>query len=123
MGKRRIRCLRSLGFTDITGVDCREDRRQEVQSTASIRTVDRIDAGMLAGVDAVIISTPPDHHMEYLRAAVKAGKPAFVEASVIDSGLAELDSLARQRKIVIAPSCTLRFHPAIQHIVSLVEGG
>jgi len=123
MGKRRIRCLKALGFSDITGVDFREDRRRDAEAAASIRTAERVDSSLLAAADAVIISTPPDHHIEYLRAAVEAGKPAFVEASVIDNGLAEVDSLARRKGIVVAPSCTLRFHPAVQQIASLVASG
>jgi predicted dehydrogenase len=123
MGKRRIRCLAALGFSDIVGVDFREDRRRDAEAAASIRTAERMDASLLAGTDAVIISTPPDHHIEYLRAAIEAGKPAFVEASVIDNGLAEVDSVARQKGIVVAPSCTLRFHPAVQQIESLVTSG
>ena len=123
MGKRRIRCLRALGFSDIIGIDFREDRRRDAEAASAIRTAERVDADLLAEADAVIISTPPDHHIEYLRAAVDAGKPAFVEASVIDKGLAEVDSLARRMGVVVAPSCTLRFHPAVQQIASLVEGG
>ena len=31
MGKRRIRCLKALGYTDITGYDTRQDRREETR--------------------------------------------------------------------------------------------
>ena len=37
MGKRRIRCLQALGFQDIVGVDVREDRRQEAQTSYGIQ--------------------------------------------------------------------------------------
>lgn len=123
MGKRRIRCLRTLGFTDITGADLREDRRQEAERLHSIRTLSQVDATTLASVDAVIISTPPNHHAEYLRAAVEAGKHVFVEASVVAAGLSELDALARKKGVIVAPSCTLRFHPAVKQVASLVASG
>jgi predicted dehydrogenase len=123
MGKRRIRCLRTLGFMDIAGVDPRDDRRREVEGLHSIRTLPKVDAEALAGADAVIISTPPNHHLEYLKAAVEAGKHAFVEASVIDTGLSELDAAAKKKKLVVAPSCTLRFHPAVKQVASLIAGG
>jgi predicted dehydrogenase len=123
MGKRRIRCLKTLGFTDITGVDLREDRRQEVERLHSIPTLSRVDQQALANADAVIISTPPNHHAEYLKAAVEAGKHVFVEASVVDAGLSDLDALARKKGVIVAPSCTLRFHPAVKQVASLVAGG
>lgn len=123
MGKRRIRCLQALGHVDIAGVDLREDRREEAERLYSIRTFPRVDAERLAGADVVIVSTPPNHHAEYLKAAVEAGKHVFVEASVIDTGLSDLDALARKKGVIVAPSCTLRFHPAVKQVASLVAGG
>ena len=123
MGKRRIRCLKALGFADITGADLREDRRQEVERLHSIKTLSRVDAESLASVDAVIISTPPNHHLEYLKAAVGAGKHVFVEASVVAAGLSDIDALARGKGVIVAPSCTLRFHPAVKQVAGLVTGG
>ncbi len=123
MGKRRIRCLQTLGFQDIAGVDLREDRRREVERLHSIRTLSGVDPKFLAGVDAVIVSTPPNHHAEYLKASVEAGKHVFVEASVVDAGLSDLDALARKKRVIVAPSCTLRFHPAVKQVAQLVTGG
>lgn len=123
MGKRRIRCLQTLGFADITGIDLREDRRGETERLHSIRTLSRVDSECLAAADAVIISTPPNHHLEYLTAAVEAGKHVFVEASVTDTGLSDLDALARRKGVIVAPSCTLRFHPAVKQVALLVTSG
>lgn len=123
MGKRRIRCLKTLGYADITGADLREDRRQEVERLHSIRTLSRVDAESLASADAVIISTPPNHHLEYLKAAVEAGKHVFVEASVVVAGLSDVDASARKNGVIVAPSCTLRFHPAVKQLALLVGGG
>ena len=123
MGKRRIRCLQTLGHADITGVDPREDRREEAERLYSVRTLSRVDAESLAATDAVIVSTPPDHHAEYLKAAVEAAKHVFVEASVVAAGLSDLDALARKKGVIVAPSCTLRFHPAVKQVASLVGGG
>jgi predicted dehydrogenase len=123
MGKRRIRCLQTLGFEDITGVDLREDRRRETERLHSIRTLSRVDPETLASVDAMIVSTPPNHHAEYLKAAVEAGKHVFVEASVVAAGLSDLDAVARRKGVTVAPSCTLRFHPAVKQVARLVTSG
>lgn len=38
MGKRRVRCLQSLGVTEIMGVDLRTDRCEEAVQRYGIRT-------------------------------------------------------------------------------------
>jgi predicted dehydrogenase len=123
MGKRRIRNLTSLGFKEIVAFDFREDRRREAQDIYAIHTVDKINDSILSNSDIFIISTPPDRHLEYMEMAVKYGKPAFVEASVVKEGLPELAEAARKRKVLLAPSCTLRFHPSIKVIKELVASG
>ena len=123
MGKRRIRCLKALKQEDILGYDPREDRRQEAERLYQVKTTGKLDAETLGSTDVMIISTPPDKHNQYLKLAVENKKSAFVEASVILEGLKELDSQARKQKTLIAPSCTLKFHPAIKDIKSIVDGG
>ena len=120
MGKRRIRCLKRLGFQSTFGYDLRKDRREEAKEKYKVGVVSNLDKGILDKIDALIISTPPDQHNQYIRLAIENKKPAFVEASVILEGLAELNSLAKKQHILIAPSCTVRFHPAIKDIRNIV---
>lgn len=123
MGKRRIRCLKRLGYHDIIGLDLRQDRRKEAQDKYSIKTfgdAKDIDFGSL---DIIIISTPPDRHDEYIELAIKNGIPAFVEASVVLGRLENLKDAARNTKVLIAPSCTLRYHPAIKKLKEIVKSG
>ena len=121
MGKRRIRCLKRLGFNDIIGYDIRGDRREFAKSKYNIRVVDKLTDNLLQDVDVMIISTPPDKHNEYIKLAIDYKKPAFVEANVILNGLEELNELAKKKNVFIAPSCTLRFHPAIKEIKNIVR--
>lgn len=120
MGKRRIRCLKRLGYGDILGYDLRDDRRREVEERYNMRTISNLDDVVVSESDAIIISTPPDKHNQYIGLAIENKKPAFVEASVILEGLAELNSLAKKQHVLIAPSCTVRFHPAIKDIRNIV---
>lgn len=119
MGKRRIRNLRSLGYSEISGFDIREDRRKEAENLFGINTVSDLEP--LSDFDSVIISTSPDMHTKYIRAAIEKGKPCFVELSLLIQELPELDRLARLKGVLIAPSCTFRFRPAIKRIKDLVE--
>lgn len=123
MGKRRIRCLSALGETDIVGLDLREDRRREAERLYGVRTIEKVETVDWTNVKGLIVSTPPDKHLGYMRLAVERMRPVFVEASVQPQGLEELDRAARQLNVLVAPSCTLRFHPAVMDIKSIVKGG
>jgi len=122
MGKRRVRCLQTLGYTDITGYDIREDRRIEANEKYSIQTIASLNEISLSGFDAYIISTPPDQHSQYLRLAIDYNKPAFIEASVILEEVKDI-RLYNKNNTFLAPSCTLRFHPMIKDITSIIRSG
>lgn len=121
MGKRRIRNLQYLGEKDIIGFDIREDRRKESEEKYGIRTFERFDDAMNADPDAIIISLPPDLHMKYALIAAKNNMHFFTEASVVDEGMDELIKLCKNKNIVAAPSCTMRFNPPIRKIKELVR--
>jgi len=122
MGKRRIRNLQHLRAGEIVGADLRADRRDEVEGSYEIRTVPTFEAGMGTNPDAVIISTPPDRHIGLALQAARAGKHFFTEAGVPDKQVDELITLCKDGgRVVAAPSCTLRFHPAVQTVKRAVE--
>ena len=123
MGRRRVRCLRQLGVQAIEGFDPRADRRAQAAQEYGIPVRERLAAEDLRGFDVVVISTPPDHHHTAMAWAIEAGKPCFVEASVIRDPLPALDAKARGKGVVVAPSCTLRFHSAIRDITQVVRSG
>lgn len=123
MGKRRIRCLDRLGYNDVLGYDLDSERRKTAAEEYGIDPVSDIDVVDFDEVDAFVISTPPFAHNEYIELAIETETPAFVEASVIREGLPELAERARKAGVRIAPSCTLRYHPAIQDITDIVRSG
>lgn len=124
MGKRRIRCLQSLGIAggNIYGMDTREDRCCEAKSKYGIQIIKSEREIDFSEVEAVIVSLPPDRHYEGVEIALRYQKPVFVEASVI------LDEVRRIQKaninnIFIAPSCTFVFHPVVRNIKKIVKSG
>ena len=123
MGKRRIRCLAALGYTEVYAYDVREDRRKEAENLYGVKTIDSVDAIDFDSVTAFIISTPPDKHLPYINLAIDHNIPAFVEASVIHAGLEKANKHAKQKGVLVAPSCTLRYHPAIRDIKEIVRCG
>jgi len=124
MGKRRIRNLQAIGVTQIWGVDVRADRREEAKKTYKIKTSDNFDAVInQIGFNALVISLPPDIHHIYMKKAIDIGIPAFIEASVVDTDFELMIQKANERGVLLAPSCTLCFHPAIKKINDIVKNG
>lgn len=120
MGKRRIRNLQALGYTHIYGFDLRSDRRSEAHEKYGIEVFDNFEVALKEGIAAFIISVPPDLHHIYMKKAVKLGIPAFIEASVVDTEMDLLIDTAKEKNVLLAPSCTLHFHPAIKKIAQIV---
>ena len=121
MGKRRIRNLKCLKAGEVFGFDTLEARRKEAEEKYGIKTFDNFDKAMREQPDALIISTPPDLHVKYALEAARHDKHFFMEASVVDDGMNELVALCRNKKIVAAPSCTMRFQPSIKKMKELVD--
>lgn len=124
MGKRRIRCLQYLNEKNIYGFDICEDRRKEVEEKYNITTFNSFSAAIEeVKPEAIIVSVPPDQHMEYIKFAISNDTHFFVEASVVDEGMSSAITALKEKNIVAAPSSTLMFHPAIKLIKNIVESG
>lgn len=125
MGKRRIRNLLALGHKALAGFDPRADRRDEASSRYGIETFDSFEKAV-AGFkpDALVISTGPSLHMDYALPAVKQGLHCFIEASVVDGErISELCRALEGTKLVMAPSCTMRYYPGPRAIRDIVRSG
>lgn len=121
MGKRRIRNLQYLKAGEIIGFDLQENRRKEVEEKYGIPTFKKFGDAVSEDPDAFIISTPPDKHVEYALMAAENDKHFFMEASVLADGMDELIALCKNKSIVAAPSCTMRFHPSVKKIKELID--
>jgi len=117
MGRRRIRNLRVLGYDDIVGFDIREDRRMEVEKYVAGTTKDF----NLTRVDAVIISTPPDMHQQYVEVCLGQGLPCFMESNTFDWGIADVEQTAGAYQELVAPSCTLRYYSLVQKMKEILD--
>ena len=123
MGKRRIRCLKSLGEEDIVGFDVRQDRCDEVKEKYGVLAISCWDDIESIAADAWIISTPPDLHMHYAFMAVEKRIPFFTEANVCDEQLSELIEILKKKNLIGVPSCTMRYFEGPIKIKELVKAG
>lgn len=125
MGKRRVRNLQSLGFTEIAGFDLREDRRAEANSKYCVTTFESFAEAMEEyQPNACVISTSPEHHMTYAWAAFEKGLSCFIEASVIEAErILELHEKCADSDVLMAPSCTMRHFPGPKKVKELIDAG
>ena len=125
MGKRRLRNLKALGIDAVAGVDPRPDRRAEAAKIRALPTFASLEEGLNAfSPDALVISTPPDQHMDCAFLAARRGLPCFIEASVVDAErILELQRLTEERGPLIAPSCTMRYFPGPRKVKELIAVG
>ena len=125
MGKRRVRNLIALGHQDsVAGFDPRVDRIDEAKAYG-IETFNDFDEAISSyKPDVFIISTPPNLHMKYAYFAAEHNLSAFIEASVIDSEkILALAKMVKDKNILMAPSCTMRYYPAPIKIKALIAEG
>jgi len=124
MGKRRVRCLHALGYTDVAGFDIRLDRREEVIQKYGILTYGDVTQAIDEfKPDGLIISVPPDIHHQYIKIAIARKLHFFVEASVVDTDMDWIKEKLSSMDVVAAPSSTMTFHPAILQIADIVKSG
>ena len=122
MGKRRIRNLFANGEHTIVGFDIRPGRNEEAKTKYGVKVIDSFNEVNPDNFDAVIISTSPEAHGDYIRFALKNKKHFFVEHPVSSDGY---DDIFKNKNldIVKAPSCTPRHSPAIKAIRKILDSG
>jgi len=123
MGKRRVRNLIALGhINNVIGFDPRSDRTDEAKDYGIQVFNDFDEAIANQKPDAFLISTPPNLHMKYANFAAKNNISCFIEASVVDADkILELSKIITNKKIIMAPSCTMRYYPGPMKIKELIE--
>lgn len=113
MGRRRLRNLGYIGGSEMAAFEPSAIRRAEARREFAIPVFEEIEQGLAWEPDALVIATPPDRHTEYALIAANAGLAFFTEASVVTDGIEDLQAAVRASGSVAAPSCTMRFHPAV----------
>jgi len=114
MGKRRIRCLKGLGYKYIWGYDESVTTAQSVFKEYEIdvcfRKRDLKNWIAEFQFDAMFVCTPPTTKDYYVELANNNGIPCFCEADIVAY---EGD---------YCPSRTMIYHPAVKKIKELVRG-
>jgi predicted dehydrogenase len=123
MGRRRLRNLRYIGTTDLAAFEPIAARRTEVSREFGVPVFATLAEGLEWAPDALVISTPPDRHAEYALAAANAKMAFFTEASVVPDGMNAVYAAVHANGSLAAPSCTMRFHPAVKLMRERIAAG
>jgi predicted dehydrogenase len=77
------------------------------------------------GLDAVVIATPVPTHYELAKQALEARKHVLVEKppAMRAAEMDELVALAADRDLVLMPGHLLLYHPGVQKLKQLIDGG
>ncbi len=116
MGRRRVRDLLALGH-EVRGFDIRPDRCAAAARDFTIPTAssprELLEGSSGELLDALVVSTPPDRHVEYYERALRAGLPFFSEANILTPSLAWFRAGAADPSVLGCPSATMRFDPQL----------
>jgi predicted dehydrogenase len=124
IGRRHLANLKTLGISCVAACDPHTDRLEYVANNFGAECFAAFENALEKfKPDAVLVCTPPVHHVEHARRALQSGAHVFIEKPLSDrmEGVAELCREADQRHAVLQVGYNLRFHPPIQKLKQLVE--
>ncbi len=125
-GKNHVRTAATLAEGELAAV-CDVDpavRERLVRQFPAVHVTAELE-DLLARVDAVVIASPAATHARFALACLEAGKPCLVEKPFALS-TADAQAVARtaaERKVAVLAGHLLIFHPAVERLRTLVQGG
>jgi predicted dehydrogenase len=125
VGERRAQQLAGATLVHCTDVDFSRARYVASFSPGCVAGKDWRELLARADIDAVIVATPQDSHVEIARAAISAGIHVLVEkpaARHVDE-LLGLPELAAKHDVRVRVGFNLRYHRAFQQARHLVDSG
>jgi len=126
IARRHISNLKKLGLTKLAACDPHPERLEYVASEFHVECFPSIEVGLDEfRPDAVLICSPPVHHVAQAMHALRAGAHVFIEKPLSDrmDGVEALRIEAGRCGAVVQVGYNLRFHPAIQKLKELVDAG
>ncbi len=118
MGRRRIKNLQELGHENIFVLDTLDSIKEEVCKQPNIQPH---AAGY--SYDAVFICTPPRVRKAYLLCCVEDNEHCFIESGYYTDGIPEAIKALKGKQLIVAPSCSMLFNPAIKALKKKLLSG
>jgi predicted dehydrogenase len=120
MGTRRLRDLYQRPDATVALLEIRKDRRTRAAERFGIPVFERADHALSWKPEALVISTPPDQHFEFIRMALDHGLHHFCEEHVWTFDFREIEAVSRNKSLVSASSCSAHFLPLVRKLKEVV---
>ncbi len=125
MGRRRIRLLKQLDKDlYVTGVDSRQERREEAEREFGILTAESLDDELARAdlkYDAAIVSTSPLSHAGIIQSCLNAGVHVFSELNLVSDGYKDNIALAKNKGVILFLSSTPMYRKEIAYFKKRVQ--
>jgi predicted dehydrogenase len=125
-GRNHVRTAATLADAELAAVcdtDARVRERVARQHPGTYVTADT--AELIERVDAVIVASPAGTHARLALQCIEAGRPCLVEKPFALT-VRDAEAVARaaaERRVAVVAGHLLMFHPAVERLRALVQGG
>ncbi len=117
MGRRRIRLIKQIDESiQITGVDSREDRREEAVRLYGITAMDNLDIALEHSCDAAFVCTSPLSHAALISKCLEKNLHVFTELNLVSDGYEKNIKLAEERDRILFLSSTWCYREELRYI-------
>src|SRR6202035_2236334 len=124
IGRRHLSNLKKLGLTQLAACDPHPERLEYAAAEFQTKCFAELETGLKEFKPyAVLICTPPVHHVAQALQALRTGAHVFIEKPLSDriEGVEELRNEVAKRGAVVQVGYNLRFHPSLQKLKQLVD--
>ena len=122
IGKRHIRNLISLGYSNIIAYDIDVRTLESIRNKFHVKT-SRMFESILVDSDVVFVCTPNHLQTKFALRSLEEGKHVFVEKPLAHTllGMDRMENLIQEKKNVFQVGYNLRFHPIIRRAKEIVD--
>src|SRR5438309_5259819 len=125
-GKNHVRTAATLPEAELVAVcDADPKTRERIGRQYPAVHVTADVADLLGRVEAVVIAAPAATHARFALQCIEAGKPCLVEKpfALTTSDAEAVARAAGERRVPVLAGHLLLFHPAVERLRALVQGG
>ena len=124
MGRRRLRDLTCLAPGDVALFEPIAARANEAAQMFDVPHFSSFEEALDAGVDTLVVSTPPAFHDRYLRQGIERELNIFAEVPfTLDRSTLEMLISDTDYSAVIGISHTIRYYPPVRIVHDLLAAG
>jgi len=125
IGERHIRNLIDISSLNIIAFDTSKERLGVIKKRYNVETYDNIERCFENDIDAVIVCTPPNTHIQVADQALAHSAHVFIEKPISDrlDGLDELIKKATDNQKIISVGYCFRFSEGLKMVKSLIDSG